>query len=1350
MRKSFRNQGIAIVAVLLSAVIFLGIIVAITGTLSISSRRTTGDQRVTLEAQYAAESGLSRVSAEAEDGLLTNWTQLFLRMRPPTNANEALLQTFARKFCNQPVATILPSDIANETYCSYNDGPDNYAGQRFDIFSKMVSNGSSDDITDSDGRSDEDYKVGTVNTLGGLSESAFWNDVFSGGTNNIRYTREISSGIKYDVSFGLIPIGVKLISGSIYRFRFKPRDAVSTGTTLDAAGKIISTRATSRAFQDEYYVDLAPPSFAYFLSLTNRQAQAVSPTKEDKVYFTTESLFDGPVHTNGTFNFRGRPWFASEVTSSGCSKIDAVDPKNCAAGFSSFGAIINDGNPPTSTTSQTITVDYSTDPNALASFPGYNPANPGQTSPEFVSDNFDDATRTTYTPNSSGAPWNYTGRYDSKIVKFPTLSDDQKNKAQESGIYVTSTPDADGVFVDTPPVTEFLATSRLPSGLSTDFAPVATTGSDPTHQLIRLHAKQSIERCPASPTGITIDPPSATIPSLGNKQFTANVQGPTVDTYESAAVEQAIIWSHVDPFNASGTLNTNAGPNSTYTSVSGSTTGTPVVITAKAAKDPSKFASANLKITAPVGPTLTVTPNTSTVCGTNVTVNYDAKNSTSVSINGTVVASNGTPKTLTGNKAFTLVAGSFTNFTVIATGAAGTVPVSKVITIKSSTPPSGTFNASSTSLPIGGGSVNLNWNISGATSVSIDNGVGTVSAVASKTVSVTATTTFTLTAKNSDGCTKTYSVTITVATPPAAPPTVKPAVTLTANPPKIYSGNTSKLTWNATNSPTSVSINQGMNIPNSPSGNKNTPALTSTTIYTLTATNAVGTSTTSTTVTVVPKPTGTITVSKTSMNPGDTVRVSWTTTNADAVRISGIGSGLATSGFKDVTLTSTTTFELFGNNQGVGELSLGSKTVNVVAPVTYKTLDSISITGNNQNVLENAGNLNPGWTVQPNFTGSGTTPNVTYTVTVSPSSGVTASIPSSGGSVSLVVGGITTNPQTFTVTVTATPANGPAKTASKTIKVTKEATFGSKRPRARLTAITCTTGTSKTYTWPVFVEYMINKNGNVFKRIYGSETANGWTRPTDVTIRFPENDWKEQVKKFNGMLYVDGGVIVKGPERDVATQVAPPAIASFQAITIASEGSITLRNDLKYETPVCSTSPTRQTNQVVTPAECEEDQSKWARNVLGLYTSNGNIIIDPSDPKNPGKALKDITINAVSMAAQGKIAVKGISQDESPGCPDGNNGSVDLDDPDALGSINIQGGLIQQTYGQFNRISEPCGYGRRMTYDRRMKYNKYAPPFFPKAEEAQWQIALFSSKDQNNPIEGGQTLPLQRGFTGNK
>ena len=95
--------------------------------------------------------------------------------------------------------------------------------------------------------------------------------------------------------------------------------------------------------------------------------------------------------------------------------------------------------------------------------------------------------------------------------------------------------------------------------------------------------------------------------------------------------------------------------------------------------------------------------------------------------------------------------------------------------VQDSPPVIGEFIASPTTI-VNGSSTTLSWTFSGGnpTALSIDNGIGSVFGLLSKSVSPTQTTTYTLTATNSLGS-DTKQVTVTVTLPPAATPTFTPS-----------------------------------------------------------------------------------------------------------------------------------------------------------------------------------------------------------------------------------------------------------------------------------------------------------------------------------------------------------------------------------------------------------------------------------------------------------------------------------------------------------------------------------------------------------------------------------------------
>ena len=234
--------------------------------------------------------------------------------------------------------------------------------------------------------------------------------------------------------------------------------------------------------------------------------------------------------------------------------------------------------------------------------------------------------------------------------------------------------------------------------------------------------------------------------------------------------------------------------------------------------------------------------------------------------------------------------------------------------------PTVNLTASPTAIASGGSST-LSWTSTNATSVTINQGIGTVAASGSRAVSPAATTTYTITATNSSGSV-TDSVTITVDSSPTA--------TLSASPATINSGQSSTLTWTTSNA-TSVSISPGVGAVTASGSVTVSPGTTTT--YTLTATNSSGSVTRTATVTVTtttppPVPTVTLGASPATITSGESTTLTWTSANASSVTIDqGIGT-VAANGSRSVSPTATTTYTITAAN------SSGSVTATATVTVT--------------------------------------------------------------------------------------------------------------------------------------------------------------------------------------------------------------------------------------------------------------------------------------------------------------------------------------------------------------------------------------------------------------------------------
>lgn len=242
--------------------------------------------------------------------------------------------------------------------------------------------------------------------------------------------------------------------------------------------------------------------------------------------------------------------------------------------------------------------------------------------------------------------------------------------------------------------------------------------------------------------------------------------------------------------------------------------------------------------------------------------------------------------------------------TVIVSGGAAGVPV---IT---------SFSASPGSISPGGSST-LSWDVSGATTVSLDQGIGSVPLSGSRAVSPGATTTYTPTATNAAG-----SVTATAAVSVSGGAAGVPVISyFTADPETVPPGGPSTLSWSVSNADT-VTISSGTeSLLVGPVGTATASPATTTT-YTLTATNAAGGVTRTARVSVgAGGAAGLPVINSFTANPGtitagETSQLSWDVSNADTVMYAWNGAKSATSlvGTAEATPDTTTIYTLTATN----------------------------------------------------------------------------------------------------------------------------------------------------------------------------------------------------------------------------------------------------------------------------------------------------------------------------------------------------------------------------------------------------------------------------------------------------
>ncbi len=274
---------------------------------------------------------------------------------------------------------------------------------------------------------------------------------------------------------------------------------------------------------------------------------------------------------------------------------------------------------------------------------------------------------------------------------------------------------------------------------------------------------------------------------------------------------------------------------------------------------------------------LTASPTSLPYGGGTVTLSWSTSNATSVSITsiGSVGTSGSSNVSVTSN----------TTFTLTAVGAGGNASCTASVTV--SPPPQtpaatcDSFTADRNTVPYNGGNVVLTWTTTNATSVSIDNGVGNVSADGSKNVFVNSTVTFTLTAVGAGG---NDTCTVTITKSAAEAPICN---YLRVSDDVVEEGDDVTLTWDTTNA-TSVSIDQG--IGNVSADGSKTVEIDDDITFTLTVTGTNGSDTCTVRVEIEEEedektPRCELDISKDRVKRGEKVTLSWETTNVDEIVI---------------------------------------------------------------------------------------------------------------------------------------------------------------------------------------------------------------------------------------------------------------------------------------------------------------------------------------------------------------------------------------------------------------------------------------------------------------------------------
>ncbi|MCU1284521.1 MAG: pyrrolo-quinoline quinone [Acidobacteriales bacterium] len=305
-------------------------------------------------------------------------------------------------------------------------------------------------------------------------------------------------------------------------------------------------------------------------------------------------------------------------------------------------------------------------------------------------------------------------------------------------------------------------------------------------------------------------------------------------------------------------------------------------------------------------PLITITASPDTIAsGDSSTITWTITGATSATMDGV-----GTIP-LTGSQKVSPTAS--TTYRITAVGAGGST--SKTTTVTVAAFGDFTFTANPNNISPGQ-SATLAWSSTDATSVTIDNNVGTFGPTGSVSVSPKVTTSYSAVASSPSGS-KMLSAKVIV-----SPPVV---VQFSANPTSLGPGQSSKLSWSVSNAD-KVTIDQGIGDVALVSSTTVSP--TTTTTYTLTATGPTSTKTATVQITVNNGITLQFSANPNNISAGQSATLSWQSTNATSVTIDqGVGQQ-PPNGSVVVSPVATTTYNATAN--GAAGTQTASTTVNVV------------------------------------------------------------------------------------------------------------------------------------------------------------------------------------------------------------------------------------------------------------------------------------------------------------------------------------------------------------------------------------------------------------------------------------
>ena len=282
------------------------------------------DQEATIRAQYVAESGVARAKAQVNIlGQLLNPASLTIK--PTTSSSDILAKVLS--MCN---LASLPSPVVYpQTLCGVNpalagvkvtiDTPNVFAtvplsDARVALFANF--------LTDAQFAA-AGYITSTANT-----RSKFLNNIFRVGGNNVGGNLSSSDIVSVNVAAKIV--GVVNNATESYKIYIQIPDVNSTGSYNSQAARVINTLSDGKI----YALTIGRSSFATYGLFTNHQFKdQAAEAANQPIYFTQNTNYSGPVHTNQIANFyRSTNTNSTSPSSTGPTLVGGFGSAGCPTG----------------------------------------------------------------------------------------------------------------------------------------------------------------------------------------------------------------------------------------------------------------------------------------------------------------------------------------------------------------------------------------------------------------------------------------------------------------------------------------------------------------------------------------------------------------------------------------------------------------------------------------------------------------------------------------------------------------------------------------------------------------------------------------------------------------------------------------------------------------------------------------------------------------------------------------------------------------------------------------------------------------------------------------------------------